>query len=145
MPVSIVSFPVKIPYTIRGNVQRLFSTFADGWPGAGLLLLRLLAGSGLLLGGILSAGSASTLAEMVAPVLAAALGAMLVVGLFTPLAGIMAAAVEVWIAFSHPGYPWPQIVLAGLSLSLAMIGPGAWSIDARLFGRKQIDLSEPLE
>ena len=69
-------------------------------------------------------------------------GLMLVVGLFTPFAGIMAAAVEVWIAFSHPGYRWPQIGLAGLSLSLAMIGPGAWSIDARLFGRKQIDLSE---
>jgi putative oxidoreductase len=30
------------------------------------------------------------------------------------------------------------IVLVVLGLSLAMIGPGAWSIDARLFGRKQI-------
>ena len=120
-------------------MQRLFSSFADSWPGAGLLLLRLLAGSGLLYGGIVSAGSAP---QMVPPVLAAAFGAMLVVGLFTPFAGIMAAAVEVWIAFSHPGYRWPQIGLAGLCLSLVMIGPGAWSIDARLFGRKQIDLSE---
>jgi putative oxidoreductase len=123
-------------------VQRLFSSFADGWPGAGLLLLRLLAGSGLLYGGIVSARSPFDIAQMVPPVLAAAFGAMLVVGLFTPFAGIMAAAVEVWIAFSHPGYLWPQIGLAGLTLSLAMIGPGAWSIDARLFGRKQIDLSE---
>ena len=121
-------------------MQRLFSSFADGWPGAGLLLLRLLAGSGLLYGGIVSRSAFDT-AQMVPPVLAAALGAMLVVGWFTPFAGIMAAAVEVWIAFS-PGYRWPQIGLAGLCLSLAMIGPGAWSIDARLFGRKQIDLSE---
>jgi len=29
-------------------VQRLFSTFADGWPGAGLLLLRLLTGAALI-------------------------------------------------------------------------------------------------
>jgi hypothetical protein len=29
----------------------------------------------------------------------------------------------------------------GLGLGLAMIGPGAWSVDARLFGRKQIDPS----
>ena len=123
-------------------MQRLFSSFADGWPGAGLLLLRLLAGSGLLYGGIVSARSAFDTAQIVPPVLAAAFGAMLVVGLCTPFAGIMAAAVEVWIAFSHPGYRWPQIGLAGLTLSLAMIGPGAWSIDARLFGRKQIDLSE---
>jgi len=123
-------------------VQRLFSSFADGWPGAGLLLLRLLAGSGLLYGGIVSVRSAFDTAQMVPPVLAAAFGAMLAVGLFTPFAGIMAAAVEAWIAISHPGYRWTQIGLAGLTLSLAMIGPGAWSIDARLFGRKQIDLSE---
>jgi putative oxidoreductase len=123
-------------------VQRLFSSFADGWPGAGLLLLRLLAGSALVYDGIASARSAFDTAQMVAPVLAAAFGAMLAVGLFTPFAGIMAAAVEAWIAISHPGYRWTQIGLAGLTLSLAMIGPGAWSIDARLFGRKQIDLSE---
>ena len=123
-------------------MQRLFSSFADGWPGAGLMLLRLLAGSGLLYGGIVLAGSASYTAQMVPPVLGAAFGALLVVGLFTPFAGIMAAAVEVWIAFFHPGYRWPQIGLAGLTLGLAMIGPGAWSVDARLFGRKQIDLSE---
>jgi putative oxidoreductase len=123
-------------------VQRLFSSFADGWPGAGLLLLRLLAGMGLLDGGIMSARSSMGTAQMVPSLLAAVFGAMLIVGLFTPFAGIMAAAVEVWIALSHPGYRWPQIGLAGLCLSLAMIGPGAWSIDARLFGRKQIDLSE---
>ena len=123
-------------------MQRLFSSFADGWPGAGLLLLRLLAGMGLLDGGIMSARSSMGTAQMVPSLLAAVFGAMLIVGLFTPFAGIMAAAVEVWIAFSHPGYRWPQIGLAGLCLSLAMIGPGAWSIDARLFGRKQIDLSE---
>jgi len=122
-------------------VQRLFSSFADGWPGAGLLLLRLLAGSGLLYGGIVSARFPFDTAQMVPPVLAAVFGAMLVVGLLTPFAGIMAAAVEVWIAFS-PGYRLPPIGLAGLCLSIAMIGHGAWSIDARLFGRKQIDLSE---
>lgn len=123
-------------------MQRLFSSFADGWPGAGLLLLRVLAGSGLLSGGIVSARAAVNPVEMAPPVLAAAFGAMLAVGLFTPFAGIMAAAVEVWIAFSHPGNRWPSVGLAGLCLGLVMIGPGAWSVDARLFGRKQIDLSE---
>ncbi len=123
-------------------MQRLFSSFADGWPGAGLLLLRLLAGSGLLYDGIVSARSAFDTAHMLTPMISLAFGVMLVVGLFTPFAGMMAAAVEVWIALSHPGYRWPQIGVAGLCLSLAMIGPGAWSIDARLFGRKQIDLSE---
>ena len=123
-------------------MQRLFSSFADGWPGAGLLLLRLMTGGVLLYGGITLAWSAADAAQMVPPIVAAASGAMLVLGLFTPFAGIVAAAVEVWNAFPHPGYRWPQIGLAAVCLSLTMVGPGAWSIDARLFGRKQIDLSE---
>lgn len=122
-------------------MQRLFSNFADGWPGAGLLLLRMLSGGGLLYSGITSAWSATHLA-MVQSVIAAASGLLLVVGLYTPVAGTMAAFVEAWIAFSHPGNLSAPIELMGLGLSLAMIGPGAWSIDARLFGRKQINTSE---
>jgi putative oxidoreductase len=122
-------------------VQRLFSTFADGWPGAGVLLLRLLVGSGLVHDGIISARSAVDVAQAVPAILVAILGVLIVAGLYTPVAGISAAMMEVWLAVSHPGYRWDHIAPAVLCVSLAMIGPGAWSIDARLFGRKQIDLS----
>jgi len=54
------------------------------------------------------------------------------------LAGCLLAIAEVWIAFSSPGDPWIPITLAALGASLAMVGPGRWSIDARLFGRKHI-------
>jgi len=121
-------------------VQRLFSSFADGWPGAGLLLLRLVTGGGLLYGGIASAWSARYL-TMLPPVIVASGGVLLLLGLYTPLAGVVAAIAEAWIAFSQPGNLWAPIGLICLGLSLAMIGPGAWSIDARLFGRKQIDAS----
>jgi len=47
-----------------------------------------------------------------------------------------------WIAFSRAGDPWIPIMLATLGATLAMVGPGAWSIDARLFGRKHIDIPE---
>ena len=71
---------------------------------------------------------------------------LLVVGMFTPLAGVLAAAAEVWIAISrfssHSGDPWVSLAQATLAAALAMIGPGAWSIDARRYGRKHIDLSE---
>ena len=118
-------------------MQRLFSSFADGWPGAGLLLLRLLAGGGLLYAGIASEWSASFVA-MAPLIIAAAAGVLLLMGLYTPLAGIGAAIAEAWIA-SHDGNLWARLVLIVLSLSLAMIGPGAWSMDARLFGRKQLN------
>jgi hypothetical protein len=33
-------------------------------------------------------------------------------------------------------------MLAALGAALAMVGPGAWSVDALLFGRKHIDIPE---
>ncbi len=69
---------------------------------------------------------------------AAAAGLFLLLGLWTPLAGTIVAISELVIAISHRTDPWICIVLAALGATLAMIGPGAWSIDARLFGRKEV-------
>jgi putative oxidoreductase len=63
---------------------------------------------------------------------------LLLVGLWTPLAGAVTACCELWIVVSGGGEFWLPLVLATLGATLAMIGPGAWSIDALLFGRKQI-------
>jgi putative oxidoreductase len=38
------------------------------------------------------------------------------------------------------GDPWRNILLASIGVALAMIGPGAWSLDARLFGWRRIDV-----
>jgi putative oxidoreductase len=61
----------------------------------------------------------------------------LLVGLWTPFAGAVVAGCELWMAISG-GEFWLPLVLATLAAALAMIGPGAWSMDALLFGRKQI-------
>jgi uncharacterized membrane protein YphA (DoxX/SURF4 family) len=66
-------------------------------------------------------------------------GVLLLVGLWTPVAGVLVAIVEVWIAFSVPNSSALPSVLGVLGASLAMIGPGAWSLDAWLFGRKHIE------
>ena len=127
-------------------MQRLFSGFADGWPGTGFLLLRLLTGVALIYFGVGSLSEASTLATVVLQILGAGSGILLLIGLWTPVAGALAAIVNIWTAFSryfsHSGDPWVPIVQAVLGAVLAMVGPGAWSIDARLFGRKRIDLPE---
>ena len=120
-------------------MQRLFSTFANGWPGGGLLLQRLLAGGALIYCGVASMTAAHQV-ELEAPrILGAVLGILLLAGLWTPLAGAVTAVVEAWIAFSNPGKLWMPLAMAVLGASLAMIGPGAWSLDARLFGRKRIE------
>ena len=119
-------------------LQRLFSTFADGWPGAGLLLQRLLVGGAAIYCAISSLTDAPRFAIAVPELLSAAAGALIIAGLWTPATGIIVSAVQAWIAFARPNSALTPIALAVLGLSLAMIGPGAWSIDACLFGRKQI-------
>jgi uncharacterized membrane protein YphA (DoxX/SURF4 family) len=118
-------------------LQRLFSTFAGGWPGIGLLLQRLLTATALLYYGFPHLGPQLT--PILPQMIAASAGLPLLVGLWTPMAGTLVAIVEVWIAFSRPASPFIPIMLATLGATLAMIGPGAWSIDARLFGRKHIE------
>ena len=123
-------------------LQRLFSTFPDRWPGFGLLLMR--AGIGVAL---VCTGVASLLAEIPAPLtiaqnaIAAAAGIFLLAGLWTPIAGALAALDQIWIAVSLQSSwrdaKWIDIFLAVLCASVAMLGPGAWSIDARLFGRRR--------
>jgi putative oxidoreductase len=75
-------------------------------------------------------------------VLAIAAGILLLAGLWTPIAGALLAIIEIWSAFSHPHDPWSYILLGTLGAALAMLGPGAWSVDARLFGWKRIDIRD---
>jgi len=70
-------------------------------------------------------------------------GILLLLGLWTPVAGITVAIAEVAMVFSYRGDPWIPITLAMLGATLAMIGPGALSIDARLFGRREIKIPGP--
>ena len=75
-------------------------------------------------------------------VLAIAAGILLLAGLWTPIAGVLLAIIEIWSAFTHPHDPWSYILLGTLGAALAMLGPGAWSVDARLFGWKRIDIRD---
>ena len=127
-------------------MQRLFSTFADGWPGLGLLVLRLLTGVTLIYSGVNSIRAGSQPLFVALQTVGIVAGIVLSIGLFTPVAGVLAAVAKAWIAIgrfsSHSGDPWMALTQAILAAVLAMIGPGAWSIDARRFGRKHIDLSD---
>lgn len=120
-------------------MQRLFSTFASGWPGIGLLLQRILTSILLIRFGILELTGTSFSPSMIPRTVGACAGILLLVGLWTPLVGTLIAGVELYLAMTNASNPWVSIVLATFGGTLAMIGPGAWSIDARLFGRKHIE------
>jgi len=72
----------------------------------------------------------------------AVLSIFILIGLWTPLFGTLTCLDEIWILFSRAGDLRIPIILATLSATLAMIGPGAWSIDAWLYGRKHIEMTD---
>lgn len=121
-------------------MRRLYSTFAGSWPGAGLLLLRLIVGSVVVVRAGSSPWAGAPLYVTLTSASLAASGVLLIAGLWTPLAGTVVAFLE----FSHLWTPAPDrlaCLLAGTAAgALAMLGPGRWSVDARLFGWKRIDL-----
>ena len=119
-------------------MQRLFSTFASGWPGFGLLVQRLVTGIALLHDWIVLFKETPTATTIAPQGIGAVLAIFIMFGLWTPATGALIAAVEVWIAFVHSSDGWPALSLATFGGTLAIIGPGALSIDARLFGRKHI-------
>jgi putative oxidoreductase len=124
-------------------LRRLFSTFARGAPGAGLLLLRLVAGVAATTHGIMILSTGPPIGPAILEALVIAAGLLLVAGLWTPVSGSLLAALEIWnIISQRPMDPWSHILLATIGAALALLGPGAWSYDARLFGWRRIDLGD---
>ena len=118
-------------------MQRLFSTFPDSRPGLGLLILRLATGVSLSAAGYLTSdlGSPGHLLERC---LVDSVVVMLLVGLWTPIAAVVGAVIQVALMVLGHRFDSSGAIAGALGLALALLGPGAWSLDARLFGRKRL-------
>jgi uncharacterized membrane protein YphA (DoxX/SURF4 family) len=126
----------------------MFPAFPSGWPGVGLLLLRLTLGVTVGAHGVAYAADWHHLGLVTWTValLAIASGIALLIGYLTPLTGTLACLITVSSAFSWIPAPNSNLFDTGLATALAAIiavaivclGPGAFSLDARLFGRREI-------
>jgi uncharacterized membrane protein YphA (DoxX/SURF4 family) len=102
--------------------------------------MRLVASFTLVDRGIIGLRGEPSLERVIVCVLATGTGILLLAGLWTPFAAALAAVIELRCAFSHPGDPLTRMALVILVTALALVGPGAWSVDARLFGWKRINI-----
>jgi uncharacterized membrane protein YphA (DoxX/SURF4 family) len=120
------------------RMQRLFSMFPSGWPGLGLVILRVSVAVPVLLD---TYGNRNELPGW-ALVALAVLSATLSVGFLTPMVAVLALVVRLVSLISvSAGSEAAAICMTILgALALAMLGPGAYSIDAFRFGRRVVVL-----
>jgi uncharacterized membrane protein YphA (DoxX/SURF4 family) len=69
-------------------------------------------------------------------------GLLLVLGLWTPIAGFLVGILVLWSAVLGFASLCPAILLATMGSTMAFVGPGEWSLDAWLFGWKRIDIKD---
>jgi putative oxidoreductase len=104
------------------------------------LLLRLVAGIALIGQAVTILRTDPEIEPVILHIVSAVAGLLLLAGLWTPLAGALVAVFELWNTLWQPGDPWAKIPLGTLGVAFVLLGPGVWSVDARLFGWKRIDI-----
>jgi len=120
-------------------LRRLYSTFAGSWPGIGLLLMRGVVGAVVVAGTSLNMWHELSLRLALSSASLAAAGLLLVVGLWTPVAGVVVALIEISQVVRFDQHPLVGLLTGTIATALAMLGPGRWSVDARLFGWRRIE------
>ena len=129
-------------------MQRSFSTFAPGWPGVGLLVLRTALGVPLLIEGaaLLAKWRGTSRPLILVALISVAAGVALQLGYSVGRGAIAGAVTVTAVHFSslHGGclnlFSSRIACFLAMSIAIALVflGPGAYSIDARRFGRREI-------
>jgi putative oxidoreductase len=122
-----------------------FRKFPSGVAGLGLFLLRVITALTLsYVGYSLQEGSGKATASLstvacVESALLALLGVLMIVGFATLITGICSWALLI-ISWRHAGPNGLSVIAAALSLVVMLVGPGAYSLDSRLFGWRRVEI-----
>ena len=114
--------------------------------------MRLTVGlSAIVQGAYAFIGSHSLILGSVIGSLEILVGAALLIGFLTPIAGASASLGNLGTAFTWSltsggnahDKTFAALYLTVISIAITLLGPGAFSLDARLFGRREIIIPEP--
>jgi hypothetical protein len=112
--------------------------FPAGPPGCGMLILRIGVAASLHIG---PSGHFGVNPNMLAFTALALLSGSLAVGLLTPLVSLLAGIAELAMLLTAATSVVVAVFLGPLDAAvLLLLGPGAYSLDARLFGRRVVVL-----
>jgi hypothetical protein len=101
--------------------------------------MRLVLGASLLLRANSALWSNPHLDTTIISALLTGFGLLLIPGLWTPLVGALVALLEILQIMTIGEDRWAMVLLGTIGCALAMLGPGLWSVDARLFGWKRVE------
>lgn len=129
-------------------LRSTFTIFPDGLPGLGLLLLRAIAGIALVSCSAihLTTWQEASLLSLAVAALSSICGILLLLGLFNRLACSLGALISLGTALTVVQVPMFDVLSAKVSgaftaviaIALLCLGPGAYSLDARRHGRREI-------
>jgi uncharacterized membrane protein YphA (DoxX/SURF4 family) len=132
-------------------LQRTFSGFPTGYPGFALLLLRLVVGGAASSQAwlLMIANHGAVNVSVVVALLAFVIGVALIIGLMTPIASVLLAAGALFLTLGSGILGHLSLFESGMarlefivmSVALIFLGPGTLSLDARLYGRREIKVN----
>jgi uncharacterized membrane protein YphA (DoxX/SURF4 family) len=114
--------------------------FPDGLPGNTLLVLRVTASLLLIHDSLVGAELRSSMTTIIVEPIVVAAGVLLLLGFWTPIVGLVVTILELYFAISGTVHWRSALLLGVVGIALAVLGPGFRSVDARLYGRKRVNI-----
>jgi uncharacterized membrane protein YphA (DoxX/SURF4 family) len=132
-------------------LQRTFSGFPSGWPGLALLLLRLVVGGAASLQAclVITASFGVVQINVVGASFTLITGLVMIIGFMSPITSVLLAvgALSLTMHSNVAGHlllfesGMARLEFIAISVALIFLGPGALSLDARLYGRREVKMN----